>query len=61
MEIIPVEVKAGESTHANSFKRYIKERQPKEALRYSGLGYMEQECVINIPLYLIGKTKELLK
>lgn len=61
MEIIPVEVKAGESTHANSFKRYIKERQPKQALRYSGLGYMEQECVINIPLYLIGKTKELLK
>lgn len=61
MEIIPVEVKAGKSTHANSFKKYIEKRKPKEALRFSGLGYVEQECIINIPFYLIGKTKELLK
>ncbi len=61
MEIIPVEVKAGEATHAKSLKKYISDKNPKEALRYSGLGYKEQECIINIPLYLIGKTKELLK
>lgn len=61
MEIIPVEVKAGESTHAKSLKKYISDKNPKEAIRYSGLGYKEQECIINIPLYLIGKTKELLK
>ncbi len=61
MEIIPVEVKAGNSIHAKSFKRYILNRNPKEAIRYSGLAYKEQECIINIPLYLVGKTKELLK
>ena len=61
MEIIPIEVKAGEATHAKSLKKYISDKNPKEALRYSGLGYKEQECIINIPLYLIGKTKELLK
>lgn len=61
MEIIPVEVKAGEAAHAKSLKKYISDKNPKEALRYSGLGYKEQECIINIPLYLIGKTKELLK
>lgn len=61
MEIIPVEVKAGEATHAKSLKKYISDKNPKEALRYSGLGYKEQECIINIPLYLIGKTKKLLK
>lgn len=60
MDIIPVEVKAEESTHARSFKRYIADKNPKVALRYSGLGYKEQECIINIPLYLIGKTRELL-
>lgn len=60
MDIIPVEVKAGESTHARSLKRYIADKTPKVALRYSGLGYKEQECIINIPLYLIGRTKDLL-
>lgn len=60
IEIIPVEVKTGNSTHANSFKKYISERKPKQAIRYSGLEYMEQECMVNIPLYLAGKTKELL-
>ena len=60
MEIIPIEVKAGDSTHANSFKKYIAERKPKKALRFSGLGYVEQECIINIPLYLVGKAKELI-
>lgn len=60
MEIIPVEVKAGESVHANSFKRYIAKNKPLHAVRFSGLGYKEQETIINIPLYLVGKTKYLL-
>lgn len=59
-QIIPVEVKAGDSTHANSFKKYIAEKKPKKALRFSGLGYVEQECIINIPLYLVGKAGKLL-
>jgi hypothetical protein len=61
MNIIPVEVKAGSSTRANSFKKYISERKPAKAVRFSALGYDEQECITNIPLYLVGKTKELLK
>lgn len=61
MEIIPVEVKAGDSIHSNSFKKYIMERKPKHAIRFSGLGYIEQETVTNVPLYLVGKTKELIE
>lgn len=61
MEIIPIEIKAGESVIGNSLKKYIVEQKPRQAIRYSGKGYREQECIINIPLYLIGKTKELLK
>lgn len=58
MNIIPVEVKAGETIRSNSFKRYIADRKPEIAVRYSMLGYKEQEKIVNIPLYLIGKTKE---
>jgi hypothetical protein len=60
-EIIPVEIKSGDSIKATSFKRYIAERNPKQAILYSVLGYKEQDCIINIPLYLACKTKELLK
>ncbi len=61
MDIIPIEIKAGKSIKSNSFKRYISEYQPRQAIRYSGQEYIEQECIINIPLYLVGKTKELMK
>lgn len=61
MNIIPAEVKAGETIHANSFKKYIADKQPDVAIRYSMLGYKEQERIVNIPLYLVGKTKELIK
>lgn len=61
MNIIPAEAKARESIKSNSFKKYISERQPNVAIRYSMLGYVEQERIINIPLYLIGKTRKLLK
>ena len=59
MNIIPVEVKAGETVHhSNSLKKYIAQRNPKIAVRYSMLGYKEQETLVNIPLYLINKTKD---
>jgi predicted AAA+ superfamily ATPase len=61
IQIIPVEIKSGDSIKATSFKRYIAERNPKQAILYSGLGYKEQDCIINIPLYLACKTKELLR
>ncbi len=59
MQIIPVEVKAGETVqHSNGLKKYITQRNPDIAVRYSMLGYKEQESLVNIPLYLINKTKD---
>ena len=59
-DIIPVEVKAGEDKSAPSFKRYISERAPSRALRFSKRNYAADGAVTNIPLYLAGKTKELI-
>lgn len=59
-EIIPVEVKGGEDKSAVSFKKYIKDNQPEHALRYSKRGYRKDGEITNLPLYLAGKTKELL-
>lgn len=59
-EIIPVEAKGGEDKSAPSFKRYIAQHQPTHALRFSERGYRTDGAITNIPLYLAGKTKELL-
>ena len=59
-EIIPVEVKAGEDKSAPSFKRYIAEHAPRQAIRFSKCGYRRDGSITNIPLYLVRKTKELL-
>ena len=59
-EIIPVEVKAGEDKSAPSFKRYIAEYEPEQAIRFSKRGYRTDGSITNIPLYLARKTKELL-
>ena len=55
MEIIPVEVKAGEDKHAPTFKRYIEEKQPVSAVRFSQREYLKNGAITNIPLYLAGK------
>lgn len=59
-EIIPVEAKGGEEKSAPSFKRYIAQHQPAHALRFSERGYRTDGAITNIPLYLAGKTKDLL-
>ena len=59
-DIIPVETKGGEDKSAPSFKKYIKENQPMHALRYSKRGYRKDGEILNLPLYLAGKTRELL-
>ena len=59
MEIIPVEVKGGEDKSAPSFKRYIAEHHPKNAIRFSMRGYRRDGELTNIPLYLARKVKEL--
>ena len=59
-EIIPVEAKGGEGKSAPSFKKYISEHHPAYALRFSKRGYKKDGYITNLPLYLAGKTKELL-
>lgn len=58
--IIPIEVKAGNNKKATSFKKYIKEKNPTVAIRYSTMGYRKDGEITNIPLYLVSKTKELI-
>ena len=58
--IIPIEVKAGEDKSAPSFKRYVADNKPKYALRFSKRGYRKDGRIINIPLYLVGKIREIL-
>lgn len=59
MNIVPIEVKAGEVVqHSNSLKKYINKKRPEVAVRFSLLGYKKQEIIVNIPLYLINKIRE---
>ena len=59
-EIIPIEVKAGEDRAAASFKKYVNEKQPLYAVRFSKRGYKKDGNITNMPLYLASKMKELL-
>lgn len=59
-EIIPIEAKGGGDKSAPSFKRYIAERQPEHALRFSMRGYQKDGAITDLPLYLARKTRELL-
>lgn len=59
-EIIPVEAKGGKDKSAPSFKKYIADHQPEHALRFTTRGYRKDGSITNLPLYLAGKTKELL-
>ena len=60
MEIIPIEIKAGEEKDAASFKSYIKHRQPQTAVRFSKRGYITDGNITNMPLYLAGSMNDLL-
>jgi predicted AAA+ superfamily ATPase len=60
MDIIPIEVKAGESVTSASFKSYIKEHKPEKAVRLSKLGYEINDSFVNLPLYLANKMHELI-
>lgn len=59
-EIIPVEVKGGEEKSAPTFKRYIAEREPETAVRFSEMGYLKNGKITNVPLYLASAVKKLL-
>ena len=61
MDIIPVETKGGEDKSAPTFKKYVADNHPQYAVRFSKMGYRKDGNITNIPLYLVGKTKELLE
>lgn len=55
--IIPIEVKAEENLQAKSLRSFCDKYQPEIALRTSMSDYRQQEWMINVPLYCIGKWK----
>lgn len=59
-EIIPVEVKSDENVRSKSLTRYGKEFNPKLKIRYSLKNLDYREGLINIPLFLIDRTKDFL-
>lgn len=59
-DIIPIEVKAGASKKAPTFKKYISEKKPDIAIRFSENGYVKDGDITNIPIYMSAKTKSLL-
>lgn len=59
-KIIPIEVKSGENTKSKSLKIYREKYNPKMSIRFSLLDLIEQDWLINIPLYLIFCFDELI-
>ncbi len=55
-----IEVKAGEDKSSPSFKKYINESNELQGIRYSRRNYVKNGKIINIPLYLVNKTIELI-
>lgn len=59
-EVIPVEVKGGADKSAPTFKRFIAEREPQTAVRFSEMGYLKNGKITNVPLYLTSKVRKIL-
>lgn len=57
--ILPIEVKAEENLKAKSLKVYYDKYAPKKALRFSMADFREQDWLINVPLYAVGRLVEL--
>lgn len=53
-EIIPIEVKSGESLKSNSFRLFCQNYNPKKAIRTSLADYKEESWMTNIPLYAVN-------
>jgi len=53
-EVIPIEVKAGSSNKAASFKSYLAKYQPHTAIRYSEMPLKKDGAFVNLPIYMAG-------
>lgn len=58
--IIPCEVKAGRDKSASTFKKFIQEKHPEIALRFSQMGYLKNGEITNVPLYLADRIRYLI-
>lgn len=52
-KIHPIEVKASTNVRGKSITQFLKDNQDITGIRYSLLGYREQEHIINYPLYAL--------
>lgn len=52
-EAVPVEVKAGTNVKGKSIAQFVKDNPGQRGLRFSLLGYKQQEWLTNIPLYAL--------
>lgn len=52
-DIVPIEVKAETNIRSQSLKAYCDKFHPKKAVRFSTLKYIDQEWMVNIPLYAV--------
>ena len=60
-ELIPIEVKSGETIRGKSLATYTSTYNPKIKVRYSMRNLMRQENLLNIPLFLCDRTEDFLK
>ncbi len=51
--VISVEVKSEENTKSKSLRVYYDKFKPEYALRFSSLDYVDQEWMMNIPLWAV--------
>jgi predicted AAA+ superfamily ATPase len=59
-EIIPIEVKSGKHTKAQSLRIYMQEYKPAHAVRTSLKNFGVEGCLYSIPLYLISELQGIL-
>lgn len=59
-QIVPMEVKAEVNLRAKSLKTYREKYKPEVSLRTSMANYKREDWLINLPLYAVGETKNVL-
>lgn len=57
--IFPVEVKSGENTRSRSLTVYDEENRPELKLRFSMKNLIHQDHLLNIPLFMADRTRDL--
>ncbi|MGN0222215.1 MAG: hypothetical protein ACI4BA_08900 [Prevotella sp.] len=53
MEVIPLEVKAGQNVKAKSLKQFVAENASRRAYRLSMNEYRQEDWLTNLPLYAV--------